>query len=458
MRQRLRLAGVAAVALLAAGCFWSAPGAGPSRNAHNVFEDDITVETVGDLEELWSTSLGSPPIGSPIPVGSPVTSNQAVHVTAIGIFGAFAFGMDRSTGNLLWNASAPAEPAEGGWVSPLIFADDGLWFGFLDASDDPGGTELKGHTQHIDPDTGVVTEIQPGLPGLVNGVRGTRYLTSSLRYLSRFATEYHLIGVTELNDSNAGWMGAIDTRRPGGMVTDYSPLTLGNDYVFQAGPGTFWDGSPPRPPNLPRGNGIRGYSIEAPLECEQVILPERNVPFMCPTWATELDGTTATSPVLMRQDGSLADGIVYTGTDAGTMYAIDATNGDILWSTSVGSEVGAEPALADGFLYVPTTGSGLVVLDASTGDEVWTADLGSPVHTQPAVAGGVVFIGSWDGTFSGSDEGTLWAFDANGCGEMTCDPLWSDATGSPITGAPAVDRGRLYVGVLDGRLIAYALP
>jgi hypothetical protein len=36
--------------------------------------------------------------------------------------------------------------------------------------------------------------------------------------------------------------------------------------------------------------------------------------------------------------------------------------------------------------------------------------------------------------------------------------LWSVATGSRITGAPAVSLGKVFVGTRDGRLIAYGLP
>jgi outer membrane protein assembly factor BamB len=47
------------------------------------------------------------------------------------------------------------------------------------------------------------------------------------------------------------------------------------------------------------------------------------------------------------------------------------------------------------------------------------------------------------------------AADAAGCGVATCSPLWTAATGSRITGAPAVSNGTLYLGTADGRLLAY---
>ena len=67
------------------------------------------------------------------------------------------------------------------------------------------------------------------------------------------------------------------------------------------------------------------------------------------------------------------------------------------------------------------------------------------------MAGGVVYVGQ--------ESGKLWAFDAGGCGSATCtDPLWKVRTGAVISGAPAVNQGRLYVGTADDRLLAFGLP
>jgi outer membrane protein assembly factor BamB len=63
------------------------------------------------------------------------------------------------------------------------------------------------------------------------------------------------------------------------------------------------------------------------------------------------------------------------------------------------------------------------------------------LYSSPAVANGVVYVGS--------DDGTLYAFDAAGgtnCGgaPKICFPLWSATTGGPVFSSPAVgpDSGR----------------
>ena len=50
-----------------------------------------------------------------------------------------------------------------------------------------------------------------------------------------------------------------------------------------------------------------------------------------------------------------------------------------------------------------------------------------------------------------------YAGSLTGCGAAACAPLWSAATGSPVTGGPIVSNGRVYAGLQDGRMVAYGL-
>lgn len=75
-----------------------------------------------------------------------------------------------------------------------------------------------------------------------------------------------------------------------------------------------------------------------------------------------------------------------------------------------------------------------------------SATTGSSLSAQPAIAGGVAC--------TGSAEGTVHVFRAEGGGSAICAPLWTAWTGSAITEAPAVTSGQLYVGTADGRVIA----
>lgn len=426
MVRRVRAAGIALLTLTVSGCFWSSPGANPGRNAHNVFEEEITPETVADLEELW---MASEMVGE---VGPPVTSNRAVHVLSYSSAGPRVYGIDPGTGAQLWEA--PAGVPDMAIVSDPIVAGDAVWVGH-------GFGSLGGNyvTNLLDPATGEIVGSARG--GLVDGVRGSRHLAHSVGWSSSIDSLFALSAAVEDSDApGTGWSGTIDIGSLG-QDRSWPALTLGEENVYQAGSGILAaeDG------DFDRGNGIRAYPVDGPKSCPPPIEVVR-----CPTWATALDGTGATSPVLARDETTALDGTVFTGTDAGTMHAIDAQTGAISWSTDVGAEVGAEPALADGKLYVPAADGRLVVLDAASGDTLWEATAGDALSVQPAVAGGVVF--------TAAEDGSLHAFDAAGCDGTTCNPLWSASVGSEITGAPAISQGQLYIGTADGRLVAFGLP
>jgi serine/threonine protein kinase len=73
--------------------------------------------------------------------------------------------------------------------------------------------------------------------------------------------------------------------------------------------------------------------------------------------------------------------------------------------------------------------------------QAWTAATGDAIFSSPAVANGVVYVGS--------DDGKLYAFKAEGCGQASCTPLWTAATGNGIDSSPAVANGVVYVGSTD---------
>lgn len=69
---------------------------------------------------------------------------------------------------------------------------------------------------------------------------------------------------------------------------------------------------------------------------------------------------------------TVADGIVYVGSNDGGFHAIDDSDGSHVWSTSIGDWVGSSPTVVDGTAYVGSHSRGLLALD--TGDTAWSAD------------------------------------------------------------------------------------
>jgi outer membrane protein assembly factor BamB len=254
------------------------------------------------------------------------------------------------------------------------------------------------------------------------------------------------IAVEDTTDPSATWSATVS----GGG----EPLvTLGADgTVFQTGSGSL---TTTPGPDVPSGSGVRAFRAGGPDGCVVTFTAggvRSSVDLTCPAWVTPVAGWPS-APVLVPGAGELV-----VATDAGTVHGLDQATGAIRWTAAIGAN-GTTPALdpGAGVLHVPLAGGGTAALRladcaAGTCAAAWTtAGAGGEVRTQPAVANGVVY--------TGSDDGSLTAAAAAGCGAaptVPCAPLWSGETGSPITGAPAISTGRLVAGTADGRVVAYA--
>ena len=96
----------------------------------------------------------------------------------------------------------------------------------------------------------------------------------------------------------------------------------------------------------------------------------------------------------------------------------------------------------DGVVFIGSDGGSLYALDAGTGANIWNYPTGGQVWTAPAVADDKVFFGSWDHTVYAVDEAT---------GAL----VWSYFTGaSRLMGSPAVAYGNVYVGNENGKVYA----
>jgi len=188
-------------------------------------------------------------------------------------------------------------------------------------------------------------------------------------------------------------------------------------------------------------------------------------------WRFETDGWHAAP--------AYADGIIYSASGDGCLYALDANDGSIIWVFNSGSKFDhlASPTVANGKVYVarPNWGaevnSRLYALDARTGELVWefagfpgyafspvvyegtvylsagglhavdaqTGSLRWSVHlvqsAAPSVGYGKVFLrDTWQG------GGRMVAFDAN-----TGTQVWSRLSGKePYAPGPAAAYGNLY--------------
>ena len=143
---------------------------------------------------------------------------------------------------------------------------------------------------------------------------------------------------------------------------------------------------------------------------------------------------------------------VYLPLAGGTIVALKARDGRLLWRSEMGGELSASPIADDEMIYVasetttpdgqPRGSSGaLRALGHEGGVTQWMTPLVKPLRGALTVAGSKLFAG-------GSD-GRAYAFD-----KFTGGVLWSIPFPSAFNTQPVLNSGRVYFGSEDGTLIA----
>jgi outer membrane protein assembly factor BamB len=285
-----------------------------------------------------------------------------------------------------------------------------------------------------------------------------------------------------------------DARHSGRAGDLLEPSKLGLAWIRRT-PGTILTGSPV----VARGVAYVGTRDENGLEDSAVHAVDLKTGRRL--WQYHTDSSVQGTP-------AVADGVVYAPSLRGTLYALDARSGRLLWKreaeypdppvrrraysyyspavadgkvfwayqtrdgkasqgllVALDPKTGAAaweapmtgatmsdgtPAVADGIVYVGNqTADRIVAYDASTGARLWvsTARLGGWQDAAPTAVGGRVFIGSGNGVIARDAKtgADLWTYRSPG-------PSWipQNATAS----APAVVDDVLYMGFPDGRVTA----
>lgn len=180
-------------------------------------------------------------------------------------------------------------------------------------------------------------------------------------------------------------------------------------------------------------------------------------------WSYRTKGTFLTgSPAIVA-------GVVYAGTrdengeGNSAVHAVSQVTGKKLWSYTVPSSVHGSIAVSGGIVYVPTLRGTLFALDAKTGTLLWRNDpQGAPEGNNQrtygyygvTVADGKVLF-PYQTRFGEAAAGILLALDARTGQRIWASPM---AGNTMSDGTPAVADGRVYVGNQDGSVvIAYDL-
>ena len=170
---------------------------------------------------------------------------------------------------------------------------------------------------------------------------------------------------------------------------------------------------------------------------------------------------------------AIANGTVFFVSSAGSLAAIDASNGQPKWVLAVEYERRFEaqnlhgygparqtmpdawdvytssPTVVNGRVYFGSGDGNVYAVDASTGVLQWKFATGDVVHASPAVAGNTVYVGSYDSRFYAIDAESgqqRWVFQA---GE---DANIHNQVG--FQSSAAVVDGTVYVGCRDAHVYA----
>ncbi len=192
----------------------------------------------------------------------------------------------------------------------------------------------------------------------------------------------------------------------------------------------------------------------------ETTLSKKNIKFAGKSWEAQLGHEVfGSSPAVV-------DGVVYIGSSDGVLWAYPA-NGcgqslctTPLWQSTGLAQIIDAPTVANGIVYVGSQtdfnsndGKLNAFNAAGCGNPVcpplWQGDAGpeSILDSSPTVWNGLVFVGTFGGT--------VYAFNAEGCGHALCQPVWFGQTGDHIESTPTVYKGVLFIGSNDGKLYAF---
>jgi polyvinyl alcohol dehydrogenase (cytochrome) len=131
-------------------------------------------------------------------------------------------------------------------------------------------------------------------------------------------------------------------------------------------------------------------------------------------WKTHLTEGSPLGGVMST--AAVADGVIYVASNdagaRGTVFALDAASGSIIWGQEFTSPIIGSVSLANDVLYRGTFGGEVVAMDADDGSVLWSHGLDAPVVGGIAIANGMIYVGFGTGTPGelGPADGGLAAF------------------------------------------------
>lgn len=400
---------------------WATYGLDHSNSVNNRAEITLSANNVGDLVEVWRAETGgvtgTPAVvedavyfadwrgfvnvvnadnGSVVwegkPSQAPISSSVAVadEVVVTGDLEGELHGLDRDDGAVLWSKQLNPQGASL-YASPVVI-DDVIVVGMTDIElrvEDPDfragivAVDLEDGSEmwRLYTDPGDVPErwVSIWSSAAYDPALGLVYLgtgnTNGPAGVERADTDLPLANgvlAIDLDSGEIAWFFKLidqDQRRDFDVGGSPNLFTIGDRDVL----------------------GVGGKSGD------YVVLDRATGDLV---WKTNL--TTGSAGGGVMSTAAVGDGAIYVasnekGTD-GTIFALDAEDGSILWQRQVGEPIyGGSMALANGVLYRGTFGGTALAFDATDGTVLWTDDLNAPLAGGFSIVDGTLYIGYGSG-------------------------------------------------------------
>jgi outer membrane protein assembly factor BamB len=375
---------------------WPQLQGGPS---HTGFSE---VEIAPPLRTLWATSVGGHLRG-----GSAVLADGRLYVPVVDLAdgsGGGVVALDARTGAVLWERRT-------GWSvhnAPAV-ADGIVVFG-----------SAEGVVHAVDAATGAAIwslDLGEGLSEMVSWLYAAPTIADGIVYIGvqrRFAAVDLGTGTIlwEVDPSPTGaWLGSFSSAAVGAGIV-MATFSRGGDGVvaWDAYDGEeLWRLPPPHSLAVnasPIVSGDRVYLGNAATLVYGMELATSSI-----EWQRQLVAGPNDWAYGVASTPALADGRLFVPTQYEFLFALDAGTGAEDWRHAVGMSTvhpahyqasaktfTGSPVVTGEILWIGGGDGLLRALDASTGQMMWSTDLGAPILSGPVPAGFALYVGTWDGT------------------------------------------------------------
>jgi outer membrane protein assembly factor BamB len=212
---------------------------------------------------------------------------------------------------------------------------------------------------------------------------------------------------------------------------------------------------PASSPSDSRGSNLNDGSgnVTAPVLIARAASPDEDLPAfgMLNGESDQIDlGVGINWPMFKNQTSRLSSNPFETIINSG-----NADRLGLSWVGIMGDLVDfSSPAVVNGVVYIASLDGNLYAFNAngcgqSSCNPLWVGTMNSNFSSlsSPAVVNGMVYVGS--------EDHKLYVFAAAGCGHNTCPPLWTGSTGGSVFSSPLVAGNVVYIGSEDHRFYAF---